>query len=55
MIADRVKDKSIERKIYIRADARARWGTVKVVLDGVRAAGILRVAFLVDSRRSPIP
>ena len=55
MIADRMKDKSIERKVYIRADARTYWGTVKVALDGVRAAGILRVAFLVDSRRSSIP
>jgi len=54
VIVDRMKDKSIERKVYIRADARAQWGTVKIVLDGVRAAGILRVAFMVDSRRSPI-
>lgn len=45
MIADRMTDKSIERKVYIRADARTHWGTVKIALDGVRAAGILRVAF----------
>jgi len=51
-IADRLKDRSVERKIYIKADMRARWGTVKPVLDGVRAAGILRVAFLAYQRQS---
>jgi biopolymer transport protein TolR len=40
-----------DRKIYIRADARARWGTVAQVIDQVRAAGIPNVAFLVDMRR----
>ena len=52
-IAERLKDRGAERKVYIVADARAKWGAVKVVLDGVRSAGILRVAFLVDQRRSP--
>ena len=51
-IQDRLKDRGVERKVYIRADSRAKWGAVKVVLDGVRSAGILRVAFLVDQRRS---
>lgn len=41
-----LKDRDIERKVYIKADSRARWGTVKLALDGVRSAGILRVAFL---------
>jgi biopolymer transport protein TolR len=52
-IQDRLKDRSVERKVYITADARARYGTVKAVLDGVRSAGILRVAFLADQRRVP--
>jgi hypothetical protein len=34
------------------ADMRARWGSVKRALDGVRAAGILRIAFIVDQRKS---
>ena len=37
-----------ERKAYIRADKRAHYGTVKKALDGVRAAGVEQVAFLVD-------
>jgi biopolymer transport protein ExbD len=51
-IRDRLKDREVERKVYIQVDMRAKWGMVKVVLDGVRSAGILRVAFLADQRRS---
>ena len=51
-IQARLADLDVERKVYIRADARVRYGTVKTVLDGVRSAGILRVAFLVDQRRT---
>jgi len=51
-IQARLADLDVERKVYIRADARARYGTVKIVLDGVRSAGILQVAFLVDQRRT---
>ena len=50
-IQARLKDRDVERKVYIRADAQARFGAVKTVLDGARSAGILRVAFLVDQRR----
>jgi biopolymer transport protein TolR len=49
----RLQDHGIERKVYITADSRARYGTVKIVLDGVRSAGILRVAFFTDQRRLP--
>ena len=51
-IADRLKDHSVERRVYIKADIRARWGAVKDVVDSVHAAGLVRVAFLVDERRS---
>jgi biopolymer transport protein ExbD len=50
-IQDRLKDREVERKVYISADMRARYGVVKVVLDSVRSSGILRVAFLADQRR----
>ena len=53
-IQARLRDLDVERKVYIRADARARFGAVKIVLDGVRSAGIIRVAFLADQRRVPI-
>ena len=51
-IAVRLTDHSVERKVYIKADMRARWGSVKLALDAVRSAGLMRVAFLVDQRRS---
>jgi biopolymer transport protein ExbD len=47
-IQDRLKNREIEHKVYVVADMRARWGTVKLALDGVRTAGIIRVAFLVN-------
>lgn len=49
-IADRLKDDRVERKVYVVADSRARWGTVKLVLDAAYTAGIWRVAFMVDQR-----
>jgi len=47
-IQDRLKGRGTERKVYVVADMRARWTDVKVVLDGVRTAGIIRVVFLVQ-------
>jgi biopolymer transport protein ExbD len=47
-IADRLKNRGVERKVYIVADMRARWDRVEMVLDGVRSAGIIRVAFLAN-------
>lgn len=54
-IQDRLKDKSVERRVYIRADARVWYRNVKEVLDGLRSAGIERAAFLVDQRRPSAP
>ena len=54
-VLNRLKDRGLERKVYIRADGRAWYGTVKQVLDGVRSAGIERIAFLVVQRRPPMP
>jgi biopolymer transport protein ExbD len=52
-IQERLKDREVERKVYIVADMRARWGGVKLALDGVRGAGITRVAFLANEERLP--
>jgi biopolymer transport protein TolR len=51
-LPERLKDHGVERKVYILADMRTKWSVVKDVLDSVRATGILRVAFLVNQRRS---
>jgi biopolymer transport protein ExbD/biopolymer transport protein TolR len=42
-----------ERRVYIRADMRARYGGVARILACVRAAGIERVAFIVDKPTPP--
>jgi biopolymer transport protein ExbD len=47
-IQDHLKDREVERKVYIVADTRARWSNVEAVLDGVRSAGVIRVAFLAE-------
>jgi biopolymer transport protein TolR len=45
-----------ERKIYIKADARARYGDVSKVLESVRSAGVENIAFLVEQRKpQPVP
>ena len=46
-----LKNPDVEHKIYIKADASARWGTVKLVLQAVHDAGIIRIAFLADQRK----
>jgi len=53
-IRDRLKDREVERKVYIVADLRARWGGVRLALDSVRSAGIIRVAFLAGEGRPTI-
>ena len=46
-----LKDPHIEHKAYIKADARARWGEVKEVLEAVHDAGIMRVGFLAEQHK----
>jgi biopolymer transport protein ExbD len=47
-IQDRLKDREVERKVYIVVDMRARWSNVEGVLEGIRSAGVIRVAFLAE-------
>jgi len=41
-----------EKKVYIRADARAKYVWVAEVLDSVHDAGIEKIGFLVDQRKT---
>ena len=50
-IRERLRTQNGDRKIYIRADARARWARVREVLDQVRAAGLVEVGFLAERRK----
>jgi len=40
-----------ERKVYVRADMRARYGGVREVLGTVRSAGVENIGFIVDERK----
>lgn len=44
-----------ENKAYIKADARAKYGDVKEVLDSIHAARVEKIAILVDQRRRSLP
>jgi biopolymer transport protein TolR len=44
-----------ERKVYINADARARYGSVGAVLNGVRSAGVENVGILVRTTLGGTP
>lgn len=50
-IRERVS-RGAERRVYIKADMRARYGSVRQILARVRMAGIDKVAFIVDRRPS---
>ena len=50
-ISERIRIERGERKVYIQADARARWGRVGEVIDQVRGAGNPEVGFLADQRQ----
>jgi biopolymer transport protein ExbD len=40
--------KGAERRIYIKADRRARYGAVKAVLEAMQSAGVEQVSILAD-------
>ncbi len=45
-----------EKKVYLKADARARYGDVKAVLDLIHLAGIENVALITEeTRHNPAP
>lgn len=44
---------SAEKRVYLKVDARARYGDVKVVEDRIDEAGIRDVTFLVEKRVPP--
>jgi biopolymer transport protein ExbD/biopolymer transport protein TolR len=54
-LTSKVKDRltgRIDKRVYIRADARARFGSVVKVVDNVRAAGVDQLGLLTDQRKN---
>jgi biopolymer transport protein TolR len=46
-VTDALTNKT-SKMIYVRADARARYGTVQAVVDNVRTAGVDQIGLLTD-------
>jgi biopolymer transport protein ExbD/biopolymer transport protein TolR len=53
-LTSKVKDRlanRVDKRVYIRADARARFGAVVEVVDNVRSAGVDQLGLLTDQRK----
>jgi biopolymer transport protein TolR len=54
-LTSKVKDRltnRVDKRVYVKADARAHFGNVVQVVDGVRAAGVDDLGLLTDQRKS---
>jgi len=53
-LTDKIKDRIANRtdkRVYVKADARAKFGSVVEVVDDVRAAGVDDLGLLTDERK----
>jgi biopolymer transport protein TolR len=54
-LTDKVKDRLANRtdkRVFLKADARAKYGAVVEVVDNVRAAGVDQLGLLTDQKKS---
>ncbi len=57
-LTNKIKDKLASRtdkRVFVRADARAKYGAVAEVVDNVRAAGVDQLGLLTDQRKAGAP
>ncbi|MGA3211173.1 MAG: biopolymer transporter ExbD [Terriglobales bacterium] len=52
-IKDRLTNKLFSQKVYVKADARTRYGNVVEVVDDVRAAGVDQLGLLTEQKKTP--
>ena len=50
-VKDRLANRS-DKRVFVRADARAKYGAVVEVVDNVRSAGVDQLGLLTDQRKS---
>jgi biopolymer transport protein ExbD/biopolymer transport protein TolR len=53
-LTSKVKDRiasRVDKRVYIRADARTKYGNVVQVVDNVRSAGVDQLGLLTDQRK----
>ena len=54
-LAEKVKDKlenKADKEVFVKADARAKYGAVVEVVDNVRSAGVDQLGLLTEQRKS---
>jgi len=54
-LTEKIKDRlanRVDKRVFIRADARAKYGTVVEVVDNVRAAGVDDLGLLTEQRKN---
>ncbi|MFZ0808128.1 MAG: biopolymer transporter ExbD [Candidatus Sulfotelmatobacter sp.] len=54
-VKDRMASHPQDREVYVKADMRARYGSVVQVVDAVRSAGVDDLGLLTDQRKSATP
>jgi biopolymer transport protein TolR len=53
-LGDKVRDRlanKADKRVYVKADARAKYGTVVQVVDNVRSAGVDQLGLLTEQKR----
>ena len=53
-VRDKLQNKT-DKRVYIKSDARARYGVVVDVVDNVRSAGVDQLGLLTEQRKSNNP
>src|SRR6202047_4206637 len=57
-LTGKVKDRlanRVDKRVFVKADARARFGAVVEVVDNVRAAGVDQLGLLTEQRKTATP
>jgi len=54
-VKDRLSNKTGEKRVYVKADARALYGKVVEVVDDVRSAGVDQLGLLTEQRKTTAP
>ena len=55
-LTQKIKDKltnKTDKRVYLKADARAKYGSVVDVVDNVRAAGVDDLGLLTEQKKTP--
>jgi len=55
-LTQKVKDRlanRVDKRVFVRADARAKFGSVVQIVDNVRAAGVDQLGLLTDHKKQP--